>query len=185
MRITRDAADVSHVFAQGQADASLALGYTHALEHSWQLEFNRRVMRGELSKLLGPAKLETDKLMRSLGIVRAAQKQFDALPAENKQLLEAYAVSIDNFHAHSSQALPPNFPIARAKPGLWTPADSLGWGIMMALDLGGNWGLEFARLSAVKSISNSVSLRPWGCSLHGCNFIRLTTLTTRTFSSGN
>lgn len=73
MRITRDAADVSHVFAQGQADASLALGYTHALEHSWQLEFNRRVMRGELSKLLGPAKLETDKLMRSLGIVRGAK----------------------------------------------------------------------------------------------------------------
>jgi penicillin G amidase len=152
VRIMRDAADVTHIFAQSQTDAALALGYTHAQERSWQLEFNRRVMHGELSELLGPATLETDKLMRSLGIVRAAQKQFDALPAENKKVLEAYALGINNFHAHSSQALPPEFHILRTKPGLWTPADSMGWGIMMALDLGGNWGLEFARLSAAQKL---------------------------------
>jgi penicillin G amidase len=152
VRITRDAADVTHIFAQSQADAALALGYTHAQERSWQLEFNRRVMHGELSELLGPATLETDKLMRSLGIVRAAQKQFDALPAETKKVLEAYALGINNFHAHSSQALPPEFHILRTKPGIWTPADSMGWGIMMALDLGGNWGLEFARLSAAQKL---------------------------------
>jgi penicillin G amidase len=152
VRITRDAADVTHIFAQSQWDAALALGYTHAQERSWQLEFNRRVMHGELSELLGPATLETDKLMRSLGIVRAAQKQFDALPPESKKVLEAYTLGINNFHAHSRQALPPEFHILRAKPGTWTPADSMGWGIMMALDLGGNWGLEFARLSAAQKL---------------------------------
>jgi penicillin G amidase len=152
VRITRDAADVTHIFAKSQEDAAFALGYTHAQERSWQLEFNRRVMHGELSELLGPATLETDKLMRTLGVVRAAQKQFDALPAENKKVLEAYALGINNFHAHSSQALPPEFHILRTKLGLWTPADSMGWGIMMALDLGGNWGLEFARLSAAQKL---------------------------------
>jgi penicillin G amidase len=152
VRITRDAADVTHIFAQSQTDAAFALGYTHAQERSWQLEFNRRVMHGELSELLGPATLETDKLMRSLGIVRAAQKQFDALPNESQKVLQAYALGINNFHAHSSQALPPEFHILRAKPGVWTPADSMGWGIMMALDLGGNWGLEFARLSAAQKL---------------------------------
>ena len=152
VRIARDASDVTHIFAQSQTDAALALGYTHAQERSWQLEFNRRVMHGQLSELLGPAVLETDRLMRSLGIVRAAQKQFDALPAESKKVLEAYALGINHFHAHSSQALPPEFHILRTTPGLWTPADSMGWGIMMALDLGGNWGLEFARLSAAQKL---------------------------------
>jgi penicillin G amidase len=152
VRITRDASDVTHIFAQSQTDAAMALGYTHAQERSWQLEFNRRVMHGELSAILGPATLETDKLMRSLGIVRAAQKQFDALPAESKKVLQAYALGINNFHAHSSQALPPEFHILRTKPGVWTAADSMGWGIMMALDLGGNWGLEFARLSAAQKL---------------------------------
>ena len=40
-------------------------------------------------------------------------------------------------------------------------------------------------LSTVKSASNSRSDRPCGCSSDGCSFIRSTTLTTRTLSSGS
>jgi penicillin G amidase len=152
VRITRDASDITHIFAQNQHDAAFAMGYTHAQERSWQLEFNRRVMHGQLSEILGPATLETDKLMRSLGIMRAAQKQLDALPADAKAVLDAYAAGINGFHAQSSQALPPEFHLLRTKPGAWTAADSMGWGIMMALDLGGNWGTEFARLSAAQKL---------------------------------
>jgi penicillin G amidase len=32
----------------------------------------------------------------------------------------------------------------------WEPEDSAGWSLMMALDLGGNWGNELARLSALQ-----------------------------------
>ena len=39
-------------------------------------------------------------------------------------------------------------------------------------------------LSLVNRASKSRSDSPCGCSLGGCSFIRLTTLTTRTFSSG-
>ena len=40
-------------------------------------------------------------------------------------------------------------------------------------------------LSWVKSISYSMSVRPWGCSVWGWSFIRSTTFTTRIFSSGS
>src|SRR5262245_41033766 len=39
-------------------------------------------------------------------------------------------------------------------------------------------------LSEVNSALKSQSDNPCGCSLHGCSFIRFTTLMTRTFSSG-
>jgi hypothetical protein len=39
-------------------------------------------------------------------------------------------------------------------------------------------------LSAVKSTSKSLSLKPCGCSLWGWSFIKSTTLITRTFNSG-
>ncbi len=152
VRITRDTADVTHIFATSERDAAFALGYTHAQERSWQLEFNRRLMHGQLSALLGPATLETDKLMRSLGIARAAQRQLAALPAQAQDQLTAYAQGINSFHAEAGQALPPEFYVLRTQPGTWTAADSMGWGIMMALDLGGNWGLEFARLSAAQKL---------------------------------
>ncbi len=152
VQIKRDASDVTHIFAQTDTDAAFALGYTHAQERSWQLETNRRVMHGLLSEIFGSATLETDQLMRSLGIIRAAQKQFDALPEDNKAILKAYTDGINNFHQTSSQALPPEFHILGLKPALWQPADSMGWSLMMALDLGGNWGVEFARLSAAQKV---------------------------------
>ncbi len=152
VRITRDAADVTHIFASSATDAAFAMGYTHAQERSWQLEFNRRLMHGQLSELLGPATLETDKLMRSLGIMRAAHRQLAGMPAAAQAQLVAYAQGINSFHAQSGQALPPEFHVLRTQPGEWTAADSVGWGIMMALDLGGNWGTEFARLSAAQKL---------------------------------
>ena len=158
VQIGRDASDVTHIRAASVRDAHWALGYTHAQERSWQLEFNRRVMHGELSEVLGSATLETDRLMRTLGILRAAQKQWEGLPADTKASLTAYVDGINAFHQTSSQALPPEFHVLRVKPGLWTPQDSVGWAIMMALDLGGNWGTELARLSALARVDTA---RQW------------------------
>ena len=90
-QVRRDPSDVTHIEAQSVADAYFALGYVHAQERSWQLEFNRRVMHGELSELFGAATLDTDRLLRRLGLVRAAQKQWEGLPQDAKDLLSAYA----------------------------------------------------------------------------------------------
>ena len=159
VQVQRDASDVTHILAQSPTDAAYALGYVHAQERSWQLEFNRRLMHGELSEFLGAATLDTDKLMRTLGIIRAAKAQLDGLPADAKAILDAYANGINSFHAANlgllGQALPPEFHILGIKPGLWTPQDSVGWSIMMALDLGGNWGTEFARLSAAQKVGTA------------------------------
>jgi len=157
VRVARDGADVTHIQAQSPRDAWMALGYVHAQERGWQLEFNRRVMHGELSEVLGEATLDTDKLMRTLGIMEAAQRQWLGLPTEAKQALQAYSDGINAFYAGGAQALSPEFHILGVRPGgagqPWTPQDSVGWALMMALDLGGNWGNEFARLSAAKVLS--------------------------------
>lgn len=150
--VRRDASDVAHIQAQSMADAYFAVGWVHAQERGWQLEFNRRVMHGELSEVLGAGTLETDKLLRTLGIMRSAQVQWERLPNDAKALLQAYAKGINGFHAEAGQALPPEFHILGTRPGAWTPQDSMGWALMMALDLGGNWGNEFARLSALQRI---------------------------------
>ena len=109
-------------------------------------------MHGELSEILGPGTLDTDKLMRTLGIMPSAQAQWEQLPTQARTLLKAYADGVNSFHAQSGQALPPEFHILGVKPGAWQPQDSVAWTLMMALDLGGNWGNEFARLSALQRI---------------------------------
>ena len=155
--IKRDASDVTHVLAQSPLDTMRAIGYVHAQERGWQMDFNRRIMRGELSALLGPTTLETDKLMRTLGIRQAAQAQWERLPASSKALIEAYVQGVNAFYTEGKQALSPEFQILRVNPReaaragqYWDVLDSMGWSIMMALDLGGNWGNEFARLSMLQ-----------------------------------
>ena len=158
VNIKRDAADVVHIFAQSDRDAAFALGFAHAQDRSWQLEFNRRVMQGELSEILGEATLPTDKLMRTLGLMQAAQKQLDLLPVDVREYLQAYSDGINAFHANRPQGLPPEFALMRTQPGgekgvAWQPVNSVAWSLVMALDLGGNWGNEFARLVAARKLT--------------------------------
>ena len=157
VKVQRDDADVTHILASDPRDAWMALGYVHAQERGWQLEMNRRLMRGRLAEVFGKSTLETDLLMRTLGIRQAAQSQLAGLDDESRQALKAYADGINAFFAHRTQALPPEFQILRIDPReeaaagrYWEPEDSVGWSLMMALDLGGNWGNELARLSALQ-----------------------------------
>ena len=159
VKVQRDASDVTHIQASRARDAWMAVGYVHAQERGWQLEFNRRVMRGTLSEVLGPATLETDKLMRTLGIREAARRQLEGLPADAREALQAYSDGVNAFFAHTDQALTPEFLLLGIDPRedalagrYWDPLDSVGWSLMMALDLGGNWGNEFARLTALQNI---------------------------------
>ena len=157
VQVRRDGADVAHIQARTPQDAWFAMGYVHAQERTWQLEFNRRVMHGQLSEVFGPATLETDKLMRALDIMGAARRQYAGLPPHAREALQAYSKGIHAFHLKRPQALPPDFHVLGVQPGgaagaVWEPEDSVGWALMMALDLGGNWGTEFARLSVARTL---------------------------------
>ena len=133
--VQRDASDVTHISAQSPQDVWFAMGYVHAQERTWQLEFNRRVMHGQLSEVFGAATLETDKLMRALDIAGAARRQYEGLPAYAREALQAYSQGINAFHKDRPQALPPEFHILRVTPGgaagkVWEPEDSVGWALM-------------------------------------------------------
>ena len=53
IEILRDAEGIPHIFAKSEADAWFALGYAHAQDRLWQMEFQRRVGQGRLSEFLG------------------------------------------------------------------------------------------------------------------------------------
>ena len=152
VEITRDEADVAHIRAQNAADAWFSMGWLHASERGWQLAFNRRVVRGTLSELFGEATLPADRVLRTLGIRQAAEAQYAGLAPDVKAALQAYAQGINAYWAHTDRLPTPEFavlgedPREAAKAGqYWLPEDSVGWALIMALDLGGNWANERVR----------------------------------------
>ena len=68
IEIIRDRWGVPHCFAQSADDALFALGYVHAQDRIWQLQWNRLAALGRLAELVGPAGLPADRLTRTLGI---------------------------------------------------------------------------------------------------------------------
>jgi penicillin G amidase len=143
---------IPHINAKNSEDAWHTLGFLHATERPWQMEFNRRLAAGKLSEILGPQTVALDKFIRTLGIRRAAEKQFDHFPIEYKRQLQAYAEGVNDGYRQLGWALPAEFMILGTQPAAWSPADSVAWSLMMALDLGGNWHKEFIRLELSKNL---------------------------------
>ncbi len=67
------------------------LGYAHAQDRLWQMTMLRRTAQGRLSELFGRETVQTDELMRRLGLYRAATASVAAQDAETLAKLEAYA----------------------------------------------------------------------------------------------
>ncbi len=151
--ITFDEVDIPHIKAKSQADAYFALGYLHASERSWQMEMNRRIASGRLSEILGNDTVKIDRFVRTLGIKRAAERQFDRYPVSAKRLLQAYADGVNAGNAQLGWALPIEYFLTGSKPGHWSPTDSVAWMLMMAYDLGGNWHKELQRLELSQYLS--------------------------------
>lgn len=146
---------IPHIQAQTNEDALFALGYLHASERPWQMEFNRRLASGKLSEILGPNTLGIDKFIRTLGIRRAAEKQFENYPIESKRMIQAYSDGVNEAYKRLGWALPAEFMILGTEPGIWSPADTVAWSLMMALDMGGNWHKEFLRLELSQTIDTA------------------------------
>ncbi|MFA5913128.1 MAG: penicillin acylase family protein, partial [Burkholderiales bacterium] len=107
--IVRDRYGVPHIYAGSVEDAYFALGFVHAQDRLWQMEMNRRIGSGRLSEALGPATLDADKFLRTLGVRRVAEATLKKLDARTRSQLDAYTAGVNAFLAQRSGPLPPEF----------------------------------------------------------------------------
>jgi penicillin amidase len=150
--IARDADGVPLIAAAGDADAAFGLGYAHAQDRLFQMELQRRYGAGRLAEIFGEAAVPIDRQMRVLGLYRAAEAEVPGLSPELRRGLEAYAAGVNAFLATRRGALPPEFLLLRFAPEPWRPADSLVWGKLMGLQLGGNYRGELVRARLARSV---------------------------------
>lgn len=143
--IVRDAEGVPHIFAASERDGWFAVGYAHAQDRLWQMEFQRRLVQGRLAEFLGDAAYDTDRLMRTLGLAKTAAGIARRLDPDTRANLEAYAAGVNAFLA-TGPVLPVEFQAFRMEPDAWKVEDTLGWLLVMAWDLSSNWRLELSRL---------------------------------------
>ena len=121
VEVLRDRWGVPHIYAQNETDLMFAQGFVHAQDRLWQMDFQRRMVAGRLSEILGEVALPLDRWMRILCMRRAAEKEPSLIPAETLGLLEAYVAGINA--RIGLGRLPVEFTLLRYKPDPWTVVD--------------------------------------------------------------
>ena len=145
VEILRDRHGIPHIRAETDRDAYFALGFVHAQDRLFQMEFMRRLGAGRLSELVGRPTLSLDRRMRVFGLHRLAQAAFEHLGPGPRSALEAYARGVNAYIETHPGVLAPEFIAISGGPEPWRPADSLVWARIMGMRLSGNLWSEALR----------------------------------------
>ncbi len=125
--IVRDADGVPHITAETDAEAVRLLGYAHAQDRLFQMDYLRHQLSGTLGELLGAPAIESDIQLRTLGLRRAAEASVDAYPQSTLALVDAYADGV-NAAVADMTALPPEYAaleLTKASIEPWTALDTI------------------------------------------------------------
>jgi penicillin amidase len=158
VRVRRDRWGVPHVEAGSAADLWFAEGFCHGQDRLWQMDFYRRALSGRVSEFAGEEGLPVDRLMRTLGMRRTAEREAAALDPELRALLERFCEGV-NAAAASARALPFEMQLLRLEFEPWRPVDILGLGKLLAFGLSTNWEKELLRADMTRELGPELAAR--------------------------
>lgn len=159
--IIRDRHGIPTIRASSERDAYFALGFAHAQDRLWQMDLTRRAGAGRLAEIIGPAALQSDRLMRTLGLYRLAQAEYETLAPEVRAAFDAYASGVNAYLSEHRGAWPIEYYLLRTRPQPWQPADSLVWGRLMALRLAADFREELLRARLLQRLTPAQLLDLW------------------------
>ncbi|HEY1783730.1 MAG TPA: penicillin acylase family protein [Roseiarcus sp.] len=135
--IWRDPWGVPHIKAKSRADAFGALGYAHARDRLWQMEALLRRGTGRYAEWMGKSARAADVLARQVDVEGASKRDFAALGAEARAMLEAYASGVNAFIATGYR--PIEYGLLKAEPENWLPWHSIAVMRQIGFLMGSVW----------------------------------------------
>lgn len=115
---------VAHIEGETERACYFAVGYTQAADRLFQMDLQRRVMRGELSAVFGKRALPSDRFHVRMDFVGAAEATREALRGSRaEEMGEAYADGVNRYREDSPA--PFEFTLLGYNAAPWTPTDTL------------------------------------------------------------
>lgn len=120
--------------AANEEDAAFLIGYVHAKDRLFQMDFLRKVGQGRISELIGSNGVQSDIQFRTLGFERWAKRSYAAASAKTQGILQAYADGVNAYVA--KYGLPPEYSaLELTQIDAWTALDSVAIGKVLAFNL--------------------------------------------------
>ncbi len=135
--VWRDPWGIPHIRARSEDDAFAALGYVHAQDRLWQMEALLRRGTGHYAQWVGKAALKADTLARQLDTEGASRRDYAALDAASKAMLEAYARGVNQFIAEGP--VPLEYGLLETRAATWLPWHSIAVMRQIGFLMGSVW----------------------------------------------
>ena len=135
--IWRDPWGIPHIKAKSRADAFAALGFAHARDRLWQMEALLRRGTGHYAEWMGKSARAADILARQVDVTGASKRDFGALSAEARAMLEAYSSGVNAFIATGYRSV--EYGLLKTEPETWLPWHSIAVMRQIGFLMGSVW----------------------------------------------
>lgn len=133
-RLRYDDTGVARIDGDSEAAVYFATGYAHGADRLFQMDLQRRQMRGQLSEIVGEATVNSDRFHTQMDFAEAAAVTWDSVAdTEAGRLVEAYCDGVNR--AREDLPLPIEFQLLSFEPDPWRPTDvmlaekQIAWGL--------------------------------------------------------
>lgn len=125
VEVIRDRWGIPHIYAQSSEDLFFAQGFVAAQDRLYQMEIWRRIGRGELAEVFGPAYVERDRFARLVRYRGDMEAEWQSYSPDTKAICTAFARGVNAYVRHAGDRLPVEFTLLDFKPGEWRAEDCL------------------------------------------------------------
>jgi len=123
--VFRDGYGIPHIISNNRYDMFFAQGFVTAQDRLWQMDIQRRTAYGKLSEILGTKAIPTDSFMLVINIGNTAEKIYQNLSRESKEILQAYCDGINYYISSHKKSLPVEFRFLNYTPEPWNAQHSI------------------------------------------------------------
>ncbi len=156
--VVRDKYGVIHIRATSNEDAVRVQGYQVARDRTAQLELIRRSATGRLAEVFGdviPTLIDSDIVMRTVGLARTAKQIADTAPPDIRAFLDAYADGVSQLNARlvsGDEEMPAGMVgFSQSAFAPWTAADVVAVARFQAFNLSYDADYEMALTEGVEA----------------------------------
>lgn len=149
--IDRDDYGVPHIHADSLSRAFFEAGYAVAQDRLWQMDMSRRLARGRLAEVLGPAYVTSDREVLSTGYTDGDLAiQWERLSPTAKAIFESYSDGVNAYIASSTKfTLPDGYHNHGFRPERWSTADSVAICVHLLQQFGRGGAGEIRNMAAL------------------------------------
>jgi penicillin G amidase len=145
---------IVHVIATNDTDAYFGIGYAHAQDRLWQMDFLRRVGQGRLAAVFGSSALEQDIFLRAMRFDSLADRLYRYTAPESRAALDAYARGVNAYLDAHKGRLAFEFDALDYEPEAWKPQHCLLLQRLWAWEMSSAFSLDLVLSAIADSLGN-------------------------------